>query len=94
MNTLTDTTKDEHNQGEHTRQIRIEVNTKAVIVVDEEQTGLTIKEAAIAQDVKIQLDFVLSVDKGGGKTEVVGDTDPVKVHPGEKFVAVDNDDNS
>lgn len=75
-------------------EIPIEVNTKRVVVIGKHQTGLSIKEAAIRQDVKIKIDFVLSVEKGDGKTSVVGDNDPIEVHPGEKFIAVDNDDNS
>lgn len=81
--------------GDHGRtEIPIEVNTKRVVMIGKEQTGLSIKEAAISQGVKIKVDFVLSVEKGDGKTSVVGDADPIDVHPGEKFVAVDNDDNS
>jgi NADPH-dependent glutamate synthase beta subunit-like oxidoreductase len=81
---------DDHGRTE----IPIEVNTKPVVVIGKEQTGLSIKEAAIRQGVNIKIDFVLSVEKGDGKTSVVGDADPIDVHPHEKFVAVDNDDNS
>ena len=65
-----------------------------MILEDKEQTGLTIKQAAIAQGVGIQLDFVLSIERGGGKTGLIGDDDRIKVHPHARFLAIPNDDNS
>ena len=44
--------------------IEVSVNEKPVTLQDEEQTGLDIKQAAIAQGVGIQLDFVLSIERG------------------------------
>jgi len=58
------------------------------------QTGLSLKQAAIDQKVPIQLDFVLSIELGGGKTELIGDNDLVKVKEGDRFLAIPNDDNS
>lgn len=58
------------------------------------QTGLSLKEAAIQQGVPIQLDFVLSIELGGGKTDLIGDSQPVKVKEGDRFLAIPNDDNS
>lgn len=80
-------------QGED-RKIEVIVNEKPVNLEGKEQTGLSIKESAIAQNVGIQLDFVLSIERGGGKTELIGDNDPIKVHPHERFLAIPNDDNS
>jgi len=74
--------------------ITVNVNERPVKLDDREQTGLRIKTAAIAQEVPIQLDFVLSIVRAHGKTSVVGDNDPLQVHPNEKFVAVADDDNS
>ena len=57
-------------------------------------TGLGIKEAAISQGVKIQTDFILSEERPNGTTKIIGDAEEVRVHPGSRFVAIPNDDNS
>ncbi len=59
-----------------------------------EATGLQIKEAAIAQGVKIQISFQLSEKLGDHKTKVIGNDDTVTLHEGAVFVAVADDDNS
>jgi hypothetical protein len=83
---------DDH--GGHGEKITFLVNEKPVSVTDEKQTGLSIKQAAIAQGVQIQLDFVLSIERGGGKTDLIGDDEKVKVKAGDRFLAIPNDDNS
>lgn len=83
---------DDH--GGHGEKITFLVNEKPVTVTDEKQTGLSIKQAAIAQGVQIQLDFVLSIERGGGKTDLIGDDEKVKVKAGDRFLAIPNDDNS
>lgn len=76
------------------REIEIIVNEKPVVVIGHKQTGETVKAAAIQQKVPIQLDFVLSIELGGGKTELVGDDQIIRVHKDERFLAIPNDDNS
>ena len=76
------------------RIIGVLVNEQRVELEGREHTGREIKTAAIAQHVAIQLDFVLSIEQGAGKTHIVGDNEVVKVHPHERFVAVADDDNS
>lgn len=83
---------DDH--GGHGEKITVLVNEKPVTFEKEKQTGLSIKQAAIAQGVQIQTDFVLSIERGGGKTELIGDGDVVKVRDGDRFLAIPNDDNS
>ena len=78
----------------HDHKIEIVVNEKPVYVEGRKQTGLSIKEAAISQKVPIEQDFVLSIERGGGKTELVGDDQEIKVHKDERFLAIPNDDNS
>jgi len=78
----------------HEQKITILVNEKSVTLDDAKQTGMSIKRAAIAQGVQIQPDFVLSIERGGGKTELIGDDQPIRVHKGERFLAIPNDDNS
>lgn len=74
--------------------VEIEVNGRLVRMSSKEVTGLQIKEAAIQQGVSIQLDFILSVERGPRQTQIVGDEDLVHLHKHERFVAVAPDDNS
>lgn len=74
--------------------VTILVNESAVTMSDKKTTGKGIKEAAIQQGVKIQLDFVLSVELNDRRSKVVGDNDPVELHKNERFLAVAPDDNS
>ena len=78
----------------HVNQITITVNFKPVTLRDRHATGLEIKQAAIAQGVNIQPDFVLFRDKGHGRRDPIRDDETVELHPGEKFEAVPGDDNS
>lgn len=85
----------EKNESNHDKKaIEIVVNEKPVTLEEKEQTGLSIKQAAISQGVAIELDFVLSIERGGGKTDLIGDNDPIKVHKHDRFIAIPNDDNS
>lgn len=74
--------------------VEITVNGKTVKIQGPKATGLEIKQAAIAQHVSIQLDFILSEEIGDRRTKVIGDTDEVTLHPHTKFLAVAPDDNS
>ena len=78
----------------HGRTIEISVNKKPVQVEDKRLTGLEVKEAAVAQGVQIQLDFVLSLHLEHGGTKIIGDADEVKVKKHTAFTAVAGDDNS
>jgi hypothetical protein len=89
----TDTTA-ELNPGTHPpHATQITVNGQPVEMTSHRVTGLEVKEAAIAGGVPIQLDFQLSV-KRGGHYDLVGDSDPIEIHRGEEFLAVAPDDNS
>jgi len=74
--------------------IDVMVNEKPVVLEGTKQTGASLKKAAIEQDVNIKEDFVLSIELGGGKTKLVGDDEEIEVHDGERFLAIENDDNS
>jgi multiubiquitin len=74
--------------------VDIIVNTKPVRIEGPKATGLQIKEAAIAQGVKMQVSFQLSEKLGDHKTRVIGDADTVTLHEGAVFAAVADDDNS
>src|SRR5205085_2467787 len=76
--------EEEAEELEAKRPIEVIVNDKyPVTLTGKKQTGLSIKQAAIKQHVPIQLDFVLSIELGGGKTEIVGDGQTVKVKKGD-----------
>ena len=74
--------------------IEVTVNDKPVVLVSAKQTGASIKKAAIEHGVNIKDDFVLSIELGGGKTKLVGDDEYIEVYAGERFLAIENDDNS
>lgn len=74
--------------------VTIFVNTKPVKIARGEHNGLEIKQAAIDQGVNIQIDFILSLEEKPGETQIIGDTDLVKVKKDQKYVAVADDDNS
>lgn len=76
------------------KKLHVVVNRKHTVTLHgARQTGASIKEAAIAQGVPIQLDFLLS-RKTGAKFDPVGDDEHIRVHDGDEFRAVDGDDNS
>ncbi len=78
------------------RELHVIVNRKHTVTLHgARQTGMSIKEAAIAQDVPIQLDFLLSRKTSAKKFDQVGDDEQIRVHDGDEFRAVDGgDDNS
>ena len=72
----------------------ITVNDKPVVIVGAKQTGASVKKAAIEQGVNIKEGFVLSIELGGGKTKLVGDDEEIEIYDDERFLAIENDDNS
>lgn len=74
--------------------VEIFVNGNSIKITRGEHTGLEIKQAAIAQGVNIQLDFILSLEKRKGETQIIGDNDPVRVKKGQHYIAIADDDNS
>ena len=79
---------------EKNAKIEVSVNDKPVVLEGAEQTGERVKKAAVEQNVSIKEDFVLSIELGGGKTVLVGDDEAIVVGAGERFLAIENDDNS
>ena len=73
--------------------ITIQVNGHPVRVEGSRQTGLSIKQAAIAQGVKIKLDFVL-FEIGHGPSRQIKDDETVEVTDHSKFDAIPDDDHS
>jgi len=73
--------------------VEVVVNKTKLSITMGEHTGLEIKQAAIAQGAVLELDFVLSVERGNHYV-TVADGDIVKVHAALDFLAVAGDDNS
>ena len=87
----------EHDHGQEEKSdkhVDVEVNSRDVTLFGKEATGLQIKEAAIAQGVSIQPNFVLQQELPNGSSEVIGNTDTVHLRPHLKFTAIAPDDNS
>ncbi|AKJ11582.1 hypothetical protein ABB07_16540 [Streptomyces incarnatus] len=74
--------------------ITVTVNGQPVELPDREVTGLEIKQAAGAQGLPVDDRFQLSVRRGNGRYEVVDDSDQIRVHAHQEFLAVPPDDNS
>ena len=72
----------------------VTVNDKPVVLVGAKQTGASVKKAALEHGVNIKEDFVLSIELGGGKTKLVGDDEEIEIYDDERFLAIENDDNS
>lgn len=88
------TPTDNPGQGPKPKDVAIEVNGRPVTLPDREATGAEIKAAAIAQGVQIQANFVLQQELPNGTSKVIGDPDPVRIHPNLSFTAIAPDDNS
>jgi hypothetical protein len=76
------------------KDINIEVNGRLVAMTSKEATGAQIKQAAIAQGVPIQPNFVLQQELANGSSRLIGDTDEVRLHEKLSFTAIAPDDNS
>jgi hypothetical protein len=86
------TVESAHKHHDHT--VTVTVNKHPVRLTHREATGLQIKQAAIAQGVRIELDFVLSELREHRPAQVIGDTDIVRITEHSRFSAVAGDDNS
>lgn len=72
----------------------VTVNTRPVALPSRRVTGLQIKEAAVAQGVPIQIDFVLSEELGDHRTKIIGNGEQVSLTDHSRFLAIPPDDNS
>jgi hypothetical protein len=80
--------------SDHAKLVEVTVNGRPVRLEKEQLTGLEIKQAAIGQQVPIELDFILQLELANGDAKIIGDTDEVKIKPHQRFTAIANDDNS
>ena len=75
-------------------EVRITVNEQVVIMQGKTATGAQIKAAAISQGVSIQANFVLQEELPNGTSQIIGDTDEVRLRNHLRFTAIAPDDNS
>jgi hypothetical protein len=75
--------------------ITITVNTKPVVVHGHEHTGLQIKEAAKNQGLRIELDFLLTLEAHGHhEARQIADEEKVQVNKESAFSCNDGEDDS
>lgn len=76
--------------------IEIKVNGRPVLMSrsDRDPPGEAILQAAIAQGVAVESNFILQLELPNGSSKIIGETDEVKIHPGSSFTAIRPDDNS
>ena len=88
------TTNDATAEDLRLKTVTIEVNDHKVEMPAGPATGLEIKEAAMKQDVNIEVNFVLQVQLPNGSSRVIGDEDKVQLTEHLAFTAIAPDDNS
>ena len=77
------------------KKVTVEVNGKAVVLADEHVTGLQVKQAAIAQKVDIELDFILVLEaEHGNDPRQIADGERIKVDKHSRFTCNDGEDDS
>ena len=81
-------------EDNHEHTVTITVNEQPVTLQGKTATGSVIKQAAIAQGVHIELNFVLQEELPNGTSKIVGDNDPVPLRNHLRFTAIRPDDNS
>lgn len=75
--------------------VTVKVNRKPVVLQDHRVTGLEVKQAAIAQGVQIEEDFLLTLEAHGGKpARIIQNDETITVTKHSEFTANDGDDDS
>jgi Multiubiquitin len=78
-----------------TKPVTVHVNTKPVELPSHKVTGLEIKQAAIAQGVEIQVDFLLTEEAHGEHpARTIADSKKIEVTKKSEFTANSEDDDS
>lgn len=87
-------THEQSNDKDKNKVVTVEVNSRPVVLTEKKMTGAEVKQAAIAQGVQIQQDFVLQLERPNGEFDTIGDTDELHIRKGLSFTAIAPDDNS
>ena len=75
--------------------VTVTVNRKPVTLEKHRVTGMEIKEAAIAQGIEIELDFLLTLEASEGHpARVIADDEEITITKHSVFRANDGDDDS
>lgn len=75
--------------------VTVTINRKPVELNDHRVTGMEIKQAALAQGVQIETDFLLTLEASQGKpARTVADDETITVTKHSEFTANDVDDDS
>lgn len=85
---------DDHHHKPPGQTVTVHVNERPVWLDRRTVTGLDVKEAAIAQGLPIELDFILVEELGDDRTRNIGNSDIVHVTDRTLFLANSGDDNS
>ncbi len=86
---------EKHRNEQHKEQVvTVSVNDQPVQLQGDTATGAQIKNAAIAQGVHIQPNFVLQEELPNGTSRIIGDNDEVRLREHLRFTAIQPDDNS
>jgi hypothetical protein len=86
-------TSDSHDDAHGS--VTVKVNKKDVVLGTHRVTGLEVKQAAIAQRVEIQEDFLLTLEASNGHpARTIDDDDTITVTKHSVFSANDGDDDS
>lgn len=83
-----------HDGGGKPKPTEVEINGKTVVLDEKVMTGREIKQAAIAQGLQIQPDFVLQLQRPNGEYDVIGDNEELHIRKGMEFTCIAPDDNS
>jgi thioredoxin reductase len=83
-----------HHHHMHPEEVPIHVNDRPVELKGHRHTGLQIKKAAIAQHVKIELDFLLYLVRHHHPNQQIADGEEVHITGESRFHAIADDDNS
>src|SRR2546425_10198227 len=94
MQTSHEMTEIPHHPDQHTHEIEMHVNEHPVHMTGHRHTGLQIKEAAIAQHVKIERDFLLYLVRDHQSNKQIEDDEEVTITDKSRFHAIADDDNS
>jgi hypothetical protein len=75
--------------------VTVKVNRQPVLLEDHRVTGLEVKQAAIAQGVQIEDDFLLTLEAHGGHpARIIRNDETITVTKHSEFTANDGDDDS
>ncbi len=82
------------NKGAAT-EVKIIVNTKPVRMTKGKHVGADVKDAAIAAELPVSREFVLTEIHGKSEPrKTIGNEDPVNIHENSEFSLVADDDDS